>query len=27
LGDAAFGRITSTITNNREMQFALKFSF
>ncbi|MGI8990421.1 MAG: hypothetical protein ACR2I2_12700 [Bryobacteraceae bacterium] len=27
LGDAAFGRITATITNNREMQFGLKYSF
>ena len=27
LGDATFGRITSTITSNREMQFGLKYSF
>ena len=27
LGDATFGRITATASNNREMQFALKFTF
>ena len=27
LGEATFGRITSTITGNREMQFGLKYFF
>ncbi len=27
LGNAEFGRITSTVLNNREMQFGLKYSF
>jgi len=27
LGDAAFGRITTTVVNNREMQFGLKYRF
>jgi hypothetical protein len=27
LGSATFGRISSTITNNREMQFGLKYFF
>ena len=27
LGDAAFGRITTTLVNNREMQFGLKYRF
>jgi hypothetical protein len=27
LGDAAFGRITTTIMNNRELQLGLKYRF
>jgi hypothetical protein len=27
LGSATFGRITSTVINNREMQFGLKYRF